>query len=117
MLSFKFKPTVKRADKSNAIDLYITSQIEDHAAWLELFETPPPAFSEVIKGAWMKELDGVVCASDAFFPFSDNVQRCAKSGVKVIAAPKGSVMDSVVIAEAEEKGITFVFTDVRLFHH
>lgn len=65
----------------------------------------------------MKQLKGVSLASDAFFPFSDNVQRAAKSGVEYIAAPSGSVMDDVVIKAADDKGILFVHTDFRLFHH
>ncbi|KAJ3084823.1 bifunctional phosphoribosylaminoimidazolecarboxamide formyltransferase/IMP cyclohydrolase [Rhizoclosmatium hyalinum] len=117
VLALKFKSSVKRADKSNAIDLYVTRQITDQAAWDALFETVPPHFTEHDQKEWKKQMKGLVVASDAFFPFSDNVERAAASGVQAIAAPSGSVMDQVVIESAEKHSIVFAHTTLRLFHH
>ncbi|KAJ3387024.1 bifunctional phosphoribosylaminoimidazolecarboxamide formyltransferase/IMP cyclohydrolase [Lobulomyces angularis] len=117
VLNFKFKKDVKRADKSNAIDLYVTNQIDDKEKFDSLFDEVPSDFTQAEKQAWLKELNGVVLSSDAFFPFSDNVERAYKSGVCCIAAPGGSVMDDVVLQEAENKKIDYVFTEYRLFHH
>ncbi|KAJ3080800.1 bifunctional phosphoribosylaminoimidazolecarboxamide formyltransferase/IMP cyclohydrolase [Quaeritorhiza haematococci] len=117
VLAFQFKKETKRADKANAIDLYVTDQIADRAVWEALFEVVPPALTKEEKDAWRKELKGAVVSSDAFFPFPDNVQRAVQSGVEVVAAPSGSVMDDVVVKEADERGMAFVFTDFRLFHH
>ncbi|KAJ3225462.1 bifunctional phosphoribosylaminoimidazolecarboxamide formyltransferase/IMP cyclohydrolase [Chytriomyces hyalinus] len=117
VLALQFKKEVKRADKSNAIDLYVTRQISDQAAWDSLFETKPPAFTESDQKEWKKQMKDLVVASDAFFPFSDNVERAAASGVAAIAAPSGSVMDKVVIECAEKHKITVAHTTLRLFHH
>ncbi|KAI8611404.1 cytidine deaminase-like protein [Chytriomyces sp. MP71] len=117
VLALKFKKEVKRADKSNAIDLYVTRQITDQHAWDALFETKPSAFTEQDQREWKKEMTGLVVASDAFFPFSDNVERAASSGVVAIAAPSGSVQDKIVIDCAEKHKITVAHTTLRLFHH
>ncbi|KAJ3152561.1 bifunctional phosphoribosylaminoimidazolecarboxamide formyltransferase/IMP cyclohydrolase [Geranomyces variabilis] len=117
VLAFQFKPATKRADKANAIDLFVTDQIDDRAAWEALFATVPEPFTPQERTEWKAKLEGVVLSSDAFFPFSDNVQRAAKSGVACVAAPGGSVMDEQVVAEANDKGIDYVFTEWRLFHH
>ncbi|KAJ3329391.1 bifunctional phosphoribosylaminoimidazolecarboxamide formyltransferase/IMP cyclohydrolase [Blyttiomyces sp. JEL0837] len=117
VLGLVFKKEVKRADRSNAIDLYVTNQISDLAAWESLFEVKPPAFTSEDKAAWRKEMTNLVVSSDAFFPFSDNVERAAMSGVVAIAAPSGSVQDQVVIDMADQKGIAIAHTTLRLFHH
>ncbi|KAI8911150.1 cytidine deaminase-like protein, partial [Gorgonomyces haynaldii] len=117
VLGFQFKKGTKRADKSNAIDLYVTNQIDDVEQWNALFEVVPPPFTEEIKKEWRSKMTGLVVSSDAFFPFPDNVQRVSQSGVICVAAPSGSVMDQVVIQEAEKRGVGFVFTEYRLFHH
>ncbi|KAJ1563907.1 5-aminoimidazole-4-carboxamide ribonucleotide (AICAR) transformylase/IMP cyclohydrolase, partial [Nowakowskiella sp. JEL0078] len=115
VLAMQFKKTTKRADKSNAIDLYVTGELrylegQDRADWEAMFEVVPEAFSETERDAWRKEAKGVVVSSDAFFPFSDNVLRASLSGVEVFAAPSGSVMDEVVVKAAEDKGLAYVFT-------
>ncbi|KAI8823439.1 cytidine deaminase-like protein [Fimicolochytrium jonesii] len=117
ILSFKFKPSTKRADKANAIDLFVTDQIDDQASWEALFETVPTPLTAEQRAEWKSKLTDVVLSSDAFFPFSDNVQRAARSGVKYVAAPGGSVMDDAVVKEADDKGIAYAFTEWRLFHH
>lgn len=126
VLGFKFKKGTKRADKANAIDVYVTEQIwqteegdTERKEWEALFEeghVPQPLNREQRK-EWMKKLTGVALGSDAFFPFSDNVRRAARSGVSYIAAPGGSVMDKVVIDAADEAGIVYAMTNLRLFHH
>ncbi|RKO85712.1 cytidine deaminase-like protein [Blyttiomyces helicus] len=117
VLSFRFKPATKRPEKANAIDLYVTDQIDDREAWESLFEQVPAPLTAEERTAWRAAMDNVVVGSDAFFPFSDNVQRVAASGVKFVAAPGGSVMDEAVIAEADRRSIGFAFTQWRLFHH
>ena len=126
VLGFKFKKGTKRADKANAIDVYVTEQIwqteeddTERKEWEANFEegAVPQPLSREERKAWMKQLKGVALGSDAFFPFSDNVRRAARSGVSYIAAPGGSVMDKVVIDAADEAGIVYAMTDVRLFHH
>ncbi|KAJ3302887.1 hypothetical protein HDV03_004459 [Kappamyces sp. JEL0829] len=117
VLGFAFKQGVKRAEKANAIDNYVTDTIDDRAHWESLFETVPPAFTDAIKKDWIAKMSGLVVSSDAFFPFPDNVSRVAQSGVCTVAAPSGSVMDDVVVKTCEEKGINMVFTEYRLFHH
>ncbi|KAJ3351902.1 bifunctional phosphoribosylaminoimidazolecarboxamide formyltransferase/IMP cyclohydrolase [Entophlyctis luteolus] len=117
VLGLSFKAGVKRADKSNAIDVYVTRQITDVAAWNSLFTSVPEPFTEEDQREWKKKMSGLVLSSDAFFPFSDNVERAAASGVCAIAAPSGSVMDKVVIESAEKHGIIVAHTTLRLFHH
>jgi phosphoribosylaminoimidazolecarboxamide formyltransferase/IMP cyclohydrolase len=89
--------------------------------WESLFEENEReklvGLSEEEKREWMRKLDGVACSSDAFFPFPDNVHRARKSGVRYLAAPGGSVMDEECVKAADEGGMVFVHTDVRLFHH
>lgn len=119
---FLFKKTVKRAERANAIDQFVTDQIDDLNTWKSLFEESvvnslPTGLSDEQKSEWMSMLNGVVISSDAFFPFPDNIQRAAQSGVEYVAAPSGSVMDEVVINEADKRGMCMVFTEWRLFHH
>ena len=127
-LDFKFKKGAKRADKANATDLWATGEVweleegsVERKEWEAFFEegAVPTKLSAADKKAWMKELSnrGVALASDAFFPFSDNVRRAARSGVKYVAAPGGSVMDDAVIKAADEEGFFYAFTNLRLFHH
>lgn len=120
VLSLPFKHGVKRADKSNAIDLFVTSEVleggeKEH--WESLFESVPQALSDEEKKEWADKLEGVACSSDAFFPFPDNVHRARKSGVKYLAAASGSVMDTECIAAADEHQMVFAHTNLRLFHH
>ncbi|KAI8906674.1 cytidine deaminase-like protein, partial [Entophlyctis helioformis] len=117
VLGFKFKKEVKRAERANAIDQYVSDMIDNEAEFNALFEEVPAPFSAEAKRAWKKEMDGLVVSSDAFFPFSDNVQRVSQSGVKFVAAPSGSVNDGLVVSEADARGIGYVFTEWRLFHH
>lgn len=111
---------MKRAEKANAIDLYVSGEElegSERSHWESLFESvPAPLSQEEIKG-WAKKLDGVACSSDAFFPFPDNVHRARKSGVRYLAAPSGSVMDAECIKAADELGMVFAHTNLRLFHH
>ncbi|KAI8999913.1 phosphoribosylaminoimidazolecarboxamide formyltransferase/IMP cyclohydrolase [Hyaloraphidium curvatum] len=119
VLAFDFKKEVKRPDRANAIDLYVTDQITDLAAWQALFNpaSVPDLLTAEEKKEWKKKLSGVVVSSDAFFPFSDNIQRAKMSGVDYVAAPSGSVNDQVVIDAANDNGMVLVFTSTRLFTH
>ncbi|KAK4247985.1 cytidine deaminase-like protein [Corynascus novoguineensis] len=121
VLGIKWKKGTKRPDKSNAIDLLVSGQLPKSGPERELFEAAfeevPPAFTEEEKNEWLSKLTDVVVSSDAFFPFTDNVYRAARSGVKYIAAPGGSQNDVPVFETAEKHGITFVEQNIRLFHH
>ena len=120
VLGFKFKKTVKRADKSNAIDLYVTNQIGEGAeriAWESQFEEVPLPLTAEDKKAWLGEQSNVALSSDAFFPFADNIHRAHHSGVKYVIAPSGSVQDKLVIDTADSYGMTYAHTTLRLFHH
>jgi phosphoribosylaminoimidazolecarboxamide formyltransferase/IMP cyclohydrolase len=120
VLSLPFKSGVKRADKANAIDLFVTSEpLEglEKAQWEGLFDSVPSPLTEDERREHLAKLVGVACSSDAFFPFSDNVHRAFKSGVKYLAAPSGSVMDAECIKAANEHQMVFAHTNLRLFHH
>ena len=120
MLALPFKRGVKRAEKANAIDLYVSGEVlegGEKAHWESLFEGAVEPLKVEEKKAWAQKLDGVSCSSDAFFPFPDNVHRARKSGVKYLAAPNGSVMDEECIKAADEHGMVFAHTTLRLFHH
>ncbi|KAL2918095.1 bifunctional phosphoribosylaminoimidazolecarboxamide formyltransferase/IMP cyclohydrolase [Polyrhizophydium stewartii] len=117
VLAFKFKEGVKRAERSNAIDVYVSDMIDNFEEWSALFEVVPEPFTAEAKREWKQQMSGLVVSSDAFFPFADNVQRASQSGVHFIAAPSGSVQDAVVVQEADKRSIGYSFTDVRLFHH
>ncbi|KAF8308314.1 bifunctional purine biosynthesis protein ade10 [Clavulina sp. PMI_390] len=122
VLAFPFKAGVKRADKANAIDLFVSGEVlegGEKTQWEGLFEEGkiPTPLTEQEKKEHMTKLDGVVCSSDAFFPFPDNVHRARKSGVTYLAAPSGSVMDKECIAAANEHQMVFAHTNLRLFHH
>ncbi|KAF8714262.1 hypothetical protein AX14_012855 [Amanita brunnescens Koide BX004] len=120
VLSLPFKKGVKRAEKANATDLFIGGEVlegGEKEQWQSLFEGVVEPLSDSDKKEWEAKLDGVACSSDAFFPFPDNVHRAKRSGVRYLAAPSGSVMDAECIKAANEHGIVFVHTPLRLFHH
>ncbi len=120
VLSLPFKPGIKRADRDNAIDVYIGDDYMDLLAdgrWEAVFTEKPPVFTKEEKRAWLDGLTGVVLGSDAFFPFGDNIDRAAKSGVKYVAEPGGSVRDDDVIDACNRYDMAMVFTGIRLFHH
>jgi len=120
VLGLPFKKGVKRADKANAIDLFVGGEIlegGEKTQWESLFEGVPEPLSVQERHDWADKLNNVACSSDAFFPFPDNVHRTRRSGVKYLAAPSGSVMDQECINAADEHGIVFAHTSLRLFHH
>ena len=120
VMSLPFKSDVRRADRDNAIDLYIGDEYEDllrDGSWDLLFTEKPEALTPEQKKSWLSELHGVSLGSDAFFPFGDNIERAHKSGVEYIAQAGGSVRDDHVIATCDKYGIAMAFTGVRLFHH
>lgn len=120
VLSLPFKPGIKRADRDNAIDVYISDDYMDVLAdgrWEAVFTEKPPVFTREEKKAWLARLTDVALGSDAFFPFGDNIDRAAKSGVKYIAEPGGSVRDDHVIETCDKYGMAMAFTGIRLFHH
>ena len=120
VLNLPFLPTLGRPDRDNTIDVYISDQSEDVLAdgnWQKYFtECPEPLTSEE-KKAYLSTISGVSVGSDAFFPFSDNIDRAYRSGVSYIAEPGGSIRDDVVIEACNNYGITMCFTGMRLFHH
>ncbi|KAJ1926441.1 bifunctional phosphoribosylaminoimidazolecarboxamide formyltransferase/IMP cyclohydrolase [Tieghemiomyces parasiticus] len=120
VLSLRFRPETKRPDRSNAIDLYVTDQIGEGAerrAWEAQFEVVPEPLTATERRAFLSTLTGVSLSSDAFFPFSDNINRAYQSGVTYVAAPSGSVMDNVVVEAADSFGMVMAHTNLRLFHH
>jgi phosphoribosylaminoimidazolecarboxamide formyltransferase/IMP cyclohydrolase len=120
VLALPFKKGVKRAEKANAIDLYVGGEELDggeKTQWEGLFDSSVESLDQVERKAWAAKLEGVACSSDAFFPFPDNVHRARKSGVKYLAAPSGSVMDEECVKAADEHGMVFAHTSLRLFHH
>ncbi|MGN1314585.1 MAG: phosphoribosylaminoimidazolecarboxamide formyltransferase [Lachnospiraceae bacterium] len=120
VLNLPFKEGIGRADRDNAIDNYIGEEYMDvlaEGAWQNIFREKPPVFSREEKREWLDKLEGVSLGSDAFFPFSDNIERAKKSGVAYIAQPGGSVRDDLVIECCDKYGMAMVFTGIRLFHH
>lgn len=120
VLSLKFKNSVKRADRDNAIDVYISNHSEDvlgNDSWKRLFDAKPAALTEEEKTEFLSKISYVSLGSDAFFPFSDNIERAEKSGVKYIAQPGGSLRDQDVIDACNRFDMSMVFTNTRLFHH
>ena len=119
-LALPFLETMKRPDKDNAIDRYVSDQSEEVLAdgvWELFFSEKPAQLTKAEKDEWKKQLTGVALGSDAFFPFSDNIDRAHQSGVQYIAEPGGSIRDDVVIDACNRYGITMAFTGLRLFHH
>ena len=120
VLNLPFKDDVRRADRDNAIDVYISDESEDllrDGEWQKLFTEKPSELTYDEKKAWLKQLDGVSLGSDAFFPFGDNIERANKSGVKYVAQAGGSIRDDNVIETCDKYGIAMAFTGLRLFHH
>ena len=120
VLSLQFKEGLGRADRDNAIDVYMSDDYMDVLAdgiWENTFAVKPPVFTREERQEWLKKLDGVTLGSDAFFPFSDNIDRARRSGVKYVVQPGGSVRDDAVIDACNRYGMTMVFTGIRLFHH
>lgn len=120
VLELRFVDGIRRADRDNAIDVYIGDEYQDVLAegeWQKTFKVKPPVFTKEEKRAWLDQMKGVSLGSDAFFPFGDNIERAHKSGVEYIAQPGGSVRDDNVIETCNKYGIVMAFTGIRLFHH
>lgn len=120
VLNLPFVDTIKRADRDNAIDVYIGDDCMDVLAdgrWERIFKEKPPVFTREEKRAWLDQMTDVALGSDAFFPFGDNIDRAYKSGVKYVAQPGGSVRDDQVIETCNQYGMVMAFTGIRLFHH
>ena len=120
VLNLPFSDQITRAERDNAIDVYIGNEYMDvlaDGAWQKVFTRKPEVFTAEEKRAWLDQLQGVTLGSDAFFPFSDNIERAHKSGVAYIAQPGGSVRDEDVIATCNKYGMAMAFTGIRLFHH
>ncbi|RZF42541.1 hypothetical protein LSTR_LSTR015390 [Laodelphax striatellus] len=116
----KFKPTTKRAEISNAIDNYVSGTVGkeiNQELWESVFTEAPGPLVDSQKNYWLTYLKDVCLASDAFFPFRDNIDRANMSGVKYIASPSGSTNDADVIKACNEHKMTLVHTNIRLFHH
>ena len=120
VLELPFVDTIRRADRDNAIDLYIGEDYMDvlaDDAWPNIFKEKPEVFTAEAKRAWLDKMEDVSLGSDAFFPFGDNIERAHRSGVKYIAQPGGSVRDDNVIATCNKYNMVMSFTGIRLFHH
>jgi phosphoribosylaminoimidazolecarboxamide formyltransferase/IMP cyclohydrolase len=120
VLSLQFIDDIRRADRDNAIDVYISDEYMDVLAdgtWQNIFKVKPEIFTKQEQKAWLAENIGVCLGSDAFFPFGDNIERAKKSGVSYIAQPGGSIRDDNVIETCNKYNIAMAFTGIRLFHH
>ena len=120
VLGLQFVDGIRRPDRDNAIDLYISEEHDDVLAegvWQNTFQVRPEVLTEQEKKDWIAQMSGVTVGSDAFFPFGDNVERAFKSGAKYIAQPGGSIRDDQVIATADKHDMVMAFTGMRLFHH
>jgi phosphoribosylaminoimidazolecarboxamide formyltransferase/IMP cyclohydrolase len=120
VLALPFLENIRRPDRDNAIDVYLSDEWEDLLAdgeWQRVFQERPQPLTAQEKKAWIARQSGVTCGSDAFFPFGDNVERARKSGVEYIVQPGGSIRDDHVIQTADKYGMTMCFTGMRLFHH
>jgi len=120
VLALEFVDSIRRADRDNAIDIYISEDCMDVLAdgvWETIFKVKPAVFTKEEQRAWLDQNDGVCLGSDAFFPFGDNVERAKKSGVSFIAQPGGSIRDDNVIETCNKYDIAMAFTGIRLFHH
>ncbi len=120
VLGLQFVDGIRRADRDNAIDVYIGEEYMDvlaDGAWEKIFKVKPPVFTREEKRAWLDQMTDVALGSDAFFPFGDNIERAYKSGVRYIAQPGGSVRDDDVIKTCNKYQMAMAFTGIRLFHH
>lgn len=120
VLSLPFLPTVKRPDRDNVIDIYISDDDEDVLAdgiWQKFFSKKPEPFTKAEQKEYLAGISGVSVGSDAFFPFDDNIERASRSGVSYVAQPGGSIRDDIVIDTCNKKGMVMSFTGMRLFHH
>ena len=120
VLNLPFKDDIRRADRDNTIDVYISDDYEDvigEGEWQKYFTEKPAVFTREERKEWLKKNTGVSVGSDAFFPFGDNVERAHRSGVEYIAQPGGSIRDDNVIETCNKYGIVMCFTGIRLFHH
>ena len=120
VLNLPFKEDVGRPNRDNAIDVYMSDDYADvleDGQWQQFFTEQPEPLTREEKREWLDKMDGVALGSDAFFPFSDNIQRAHRSGVKYIAQPGGSIRDDLVIEACNEYGIAMYFSGMRLFHH
>lgn len=120
VLGLQFVDGIKRADRDNAIDVYISDEYMDVLAdgvWEKTFKVKPPVFTKEEQKEWLAKNTDVALGSDAFFPFGDNIERAHKSGVTVIAQPGGSIRDDNVIETCNKFGMAMAFTGIRLFHH
>ena len=120
VLSLPFLPTVKRPDRDNVIDIYISDDDEDVLAdgiWQKFFSEKPEPFTKAEQKEYLAGISGVSVGSDAFFPFDDNIERASRSGVSYVAQPGGSIRDDIVIDTCNKKGMVMAFTGMRLFHH
>ena len=119
VLDLRFRNGVRRADKNNAIDLFLIGDMSpaEQAEWESAFEEVPPFLTTAERGEWLSQLDGVALSSDAFFPFRDSIDRAQRSGVKYVIEPGGALRDDSVIQAADEYGMTLIFSSLRLFHH
>ncbi len=120
VLNLPFKADIRRADRDNTIDVYISDDYEDvigDGEWQKFFTEKPAVFTREERKAWLAQNTGVALGSDAFFPFGDNVERAHRSGVEYIAQPGGSIRDDNVIETCDKYNIAMAFTGIRLFHH
>lgn len=120
VMNLQFADHLGRADRDNAIDVYMGEEYMDilaDGAWEKIFKVKPAVFTKEEKRAWLDQMQNVTLGSDAFFPFSDNIERAHKSGVRYIAQPGGSVRDDAVIECCDKYNMVMAFTGIRLFHH
>ena len=120
VMGLQFKDEIRRADRDNAIDVYMGDEYMDVLAdgeWEKIFKVKPEVFTREAKREWLDKLTDVALGSDAFFPFVDNIERAHKSGVKYVAQPGGSIRDDNVIDTCNKYGMVMAFTGIRLFHH
>ena len=120
VLGLKFVEGIRRANRDNAIDVYISEEHDDvlrEGEWQKWFAEKPEVLTREEKAAWSATQTGVTLGSDAFFPFGDNIERAHKSGVTYVAEPGGSIRDDNVIETADKYGMAMAFTGMRLFHH
>ena len=120
VLALPFRADIRRPDRDNTIDVYISDEYEDVLAdgvWQNFFTEKPEPLTREEKKAWLAGMTGVALGSDAFFPFGDNIERARKSGVEYVAEPGGSIRDDNVIETCNKYGMVMAFTGMRLFHH